>query len=142
MPLTIKRLGPTDADALNAAVPCFDQPIRADAAHKFLHSEGHHVLLAYDGEDIVGFVTGVEMTHPDKGTEMFLYELGVRDAHRGRGYGTKLVQALAELARKRQCYGMWVATEHENNAALATYDSAGARRQSSFVLLGWDFEEP
>jgi hypothetical protein len=25
----------------------------------------------------VGFVTGVEMTHPDKGTEMFLYELSV-----------------------------------------------------------------
>jgi ribosomal protein S18 acetylase RimI-like enzyme len=44
-------------------------------------------------------VTGVEMTHPDKGTEMFLYELGVADEHQGRGIGRALVSALADLAR-------------------------------------------
>ena len=44
-------------------------------------------------------VTGVETTHPDKGTEMFLYELAVDEAARDRGVGRALVAALADLAR-------------------------------------------
>jgi ribosomal protein S18 acetylase RimI-like enzyme len=77
--------------------------------------------VAYDGETVAGFVSGVEMTHPDKGTEMFLYELGVEAPFRRRGYDTALVRALAELARARQCYGMWVLTDEDNAAVLATY---------------------
>ena len=43
-----------------------------------------------------GMVTGVELTHPDKGTEMFLYELGASTRpHRNRGVGRALVGALA-----------------------------------------------
>jgi len=34
----------------------------------------------FDGP--VGFVSGVEVTHPDKGTEMFLYELAVDETFR------------------------------------------------------------
>ena len=46
-----------------------------------------------DGELPVGMVTGVETTHPDKGTEMFLYELSVDvGPHRRRqpGCGPRL----------------------------------------------------
>ncbi len=95
--------------------------------------------MAYDGETAVGFVTGIEMTHPDKGTEMFLYELGVDARFRGKGYGTALVQALAGLARARECYGMWVLTDDDNAAALATYGAAGATRESTSVMLSWAF---
>ena len=34
-------------------------------------------VIAYVDARPVGFVSGVEMTHPDKDTEMFLYELAV-----------------------------------------------------------------
>ena len=47
----------------------------------------------------MGFTTGVEMTHPDKGTEMFLYELEVTEAFRRRGIGFALLTQLKELAR-------------------------------------------
>ena len=46
--------------------------------------------------------------HPDKGTEIFLYELSVEEDHRQRGIGTALVTALRELAQENVCYGMWV----------------------------------
>ena len=35
-----------------------------------------HLLMALEDERPVGFVTGIETVHPDKGTEMYLYELG------------------------------------------------------------------
>jgi hypothetical protein len=70
----IRRLGPGD-DALVVAVEHpFDGPARPDATARFLAESGHHLLVAYDRERPVGMVTGVETTHPDKGTEMFLYE--------------------------------------------------------------------
>lgn len=59
--------------------------------------------------------------------------------HRGRGIGKALVAALETLARERGCYGMWVATEPDNDAAIATYRSAGASEPEAAVVLGWSF---
>lgn len=85
-------------------------------------------------------ITGVEMTHPDKGTEMSLYELAVDEEQRRRGVGRALVEALGHLAAERGCYGMWVGTEPDNVAAIATYLSAGADQPEPFVTLTWTFD--
>jgi ribosomal protein S18 acetylase RimI-like enzyme len=136
----IDRIEAGDVDRVISASGLFDGPATAAWTSTFLASPGHHLLLAeVDGVD-VGFVSGVETTHPDKGTEMFLYELGVDEAARGRGVGTALVDALAALARDRGCYGMWVSTEADNEAALATYRSAGGGAPEPGVVLTWSFE--
>jgi ribosomal protein S18 acetylase RimI-like enzyme len=51
-------------------------------------------------------------------TEMFLYELGVHESHRGRGVGRALVAALADIAKAHRCYGMWVLTDDDNPAVV------------------------
>jgi ribosomal protein S18 acetylase RimI-like enzyme len=96
-------------------------------------------VIAYVGEVPAGFVTGVELTHPDKGTEMFLYELSVAEPYRRRGIGAALVAALRDLAKERGCYGMWVLTDQENAAGLATYRAAGATARESAEMLTWVF---
>jgi len=117
------------------------------------------VLVAYEAGVPAGFVSGVETIQPDKGTEMFLYELAVDPAHRGRGIGRALVDALAEVARSAGCYGMWVATDEDNAAALArrrgcygmwvgvdagdepalaTYRRARADEEATGVVLAWN----
>ena len=137
--MKIDRLGPKDVDRLVAAGGLFDGPTTAEWATRFLTSAGHHALLAsIDGNDI-GFVTGVEMTHPDKGTEMFVYELGIAEPARRRGIGKALITALQEVAMQQGCYGMWVATEADNAAALGTYRSAGAEDPTPGVTITWTF---
>jgi len=133
-----------DAAAVDAARELFDEPPRAAATEHFLSSPGHHLLFAYDDETeidgtavVVGMISGVETTHPDKGTEMFLYELGVAPSARKRGVATELVRALAALAKTRGCYGMWVAVDVDNVAALATYRRAARRtRQPAWCSPG------
>ena len=120
----------------------FDDPPQPSATERFLASEGHHLLIAYVNDEPAGMVTGVEMTHPDKGTEMFLYELGVDAGFRGRGIGRALVTALAEVGRERGCYGMWVVTSADNAAALSTYRGAGGVAEEGQTVLVWTFEEP
>ncbi|MDI6103859.1 GNAT family N-acetyltransferase [Actinoplanes sp. NEAU-A12] len=124
---------------VHSAADLFDAPPIASVTRRFLTDPTHHLLLAYDDADRpVGMITGVETTHPDKGTEMLIYELGVAPVARLQGVGTALVEALAELARKNGCYGMWVAAESDNKAALATYRRAGADEEMTFTLLSWD----
>ncbi len=131
-----------DEGPLLAASHLFDEPVRDEWATRSLAQPGHHLCLASVDGAPAGFVSGIEMTHPDKGTEMFLYELGVDEAFRGRGIGRALVRALADRARTLGCTGMWVLTERDNLAAMATYRSAGADEESDHVMLGWRFDTP
>jgi aminoglycoside 3-N-acetyltransferase I len=135
--MRIERI--VDAAAVHLAADLFDTPPLAAATERFLADPTHHLLFAFDEAGrAVGMISGVETTHPDKGTEMFVYELGVAPAARLQGVATELVRTLADIARKSGCYGMWVATEPDNQAAKATYRKAGANEEAPFVLLSWD----
>jgi aminoglycoside 3-N-acetyltransferase I len=128
-----------DPAAVHHAADLFDSPPLAAATERFLADPTHHLLFAYDEAGrAIGMISGVETTHPDKGTEMFIYELGVAPAARLQGVATELVKRLAAVARERGCYGMWVGTEADNEAAQATYRRAGASEEAPFVLLSWD----
>src|SRR5919112_2494606 len=128
-----------DASAVHRAGDLFDSPPLPEPTERFLADPTHHLLLAYDSADrAIGMISGIETTHPDKGTEMFIYELGVAPAARLQGVATALVRALADVARERGCYGMWGGTEPDNAAAQATYRKAGATEEAPFVLLNWD----
>ena len=130
----------TTPTQVEAAAHLFDDPVRADAVRRFLDEPGHHLLLAVDDGAVVGFVSGVETTHPDKGTEMFLYELAVDPAAQRRGHGRALVDALADRARELGCYGMWVLTDDDNDAAIATYTAAGGGSPTTHVMIAWTFD--
>lgn len=139
----IHRVRPGDEGLVHRAAGLFDKAIRADSLARFLASDNHHLLLALDDAGAaVGMVTGVELTHPDKGVEMFLYELAVLERAQRRGIGTALVEALRNLAIERGCRGMWVLTDDENAAALGTYRRAGATREEPTHLLEWRFSRP
>ena len=135
--IEVRRLGPVDLEHVRRAEPLFDGRIRSDSTERFLGSADHHLLFAFVEGQAVGFVSGVELTHPDKGVEMFLYELGVAVAARRQGVGRTLVEALATLARERGCRGMWVLTDEDDVAAIATYRRAGAAREERTLLLEW-----
>lgn len=138
--MNIERIAPGDDERVVEAANLFDHPPRLEAIQRFLTDPHHHLFIAYSAGAPVGFVSGVELTHPDKGTEMFLYELAVDERHQRQGIGTELVRALAELARSRSCYGMWVLADDDNVAAAATYSKAGGQIESRPIMFSWDFE--
>lgn len=139
--MEIKRLRPGD-EAIVLSSDLFDHAPDPQWTERFLSTDNHHLLMAISDDIPVGFVSGVETIHPDKGSEMFLYELGVHSDHRKRGVGTALVRELARLARERGCYGMWVLTHADNAVALATYRAAGSALPDSTLLLEWDLTGP
>jgi len=137
--MEIRALGPGDDEAVVAAQHLFDGPAKPQATARFLAEPGSHLLVGYVDGEPAGFVSGVEVTHPDKGTEMFLYELAVDDAHRRRGYGRALIGALEARARERGCVGMFVFVDEDNEAGRAAYARAGGADASRPWMVDWTF---
>jgi ribosomal protein S18 acetylase RimI-like enzyme len=138
----LTTLGPRDVNALLAASDLFDHPVRPEWAQRFLSTDGHHLVLAQDAMGRpIGFITGIEMTHPDKGTEMFVYELSVKESAQRQGVGARLVEAMRGIAVEQGCYGMWVATAHDNEAARRTYVGGGATEEENQVVAVWEWRE-
>jgi aminoglycoside 3-N-acetyltransferase I len=130
----------TTAAQVEAAAQLYDGPPLRPATNAFLADPRHHLLVALDDDGrTVGFISGVEMTHPDKGTEMLLYELAVAEDARQRGIGLALTARLADLARSRGCYGMWVGVDTDNAAAHATYRAAGGSNPELCDVITWTF---
>jgi ribosomal protein S18 acetylase RimI-like enzyme len=116
----------------------FDHPVSLEAAARFLQRDGNHLVIAYVDREPAGFVSGTEILHPDhEEPELFLNELGVDPAFRGRGMGKALVAELWEIARSRGCRGMWVLTDDDNVPATKTYAGAGGDRVGTNVMFQW-----
>ncbi len=137
--MNIIELAAEDDELVLGAAHLFDGPALRTATARFLNEDDHHLLIAYEGEHAAGFISGVEVTHPDKGTEMFIYELAVDEEYRRRGIASALIASLKSLAFERGCYGMWVLTDEGNEAALATYVGAAGSAEPGQVVVVWNF---
>ena len=107
------------------AAEVFDGPIDPRRLAEFLADERHHLAVAIEDGQVVGFASGVHYVHPDKAPELFVIEVGVAEAFRRRGLGRRLLAALFERGRALGCGSAWVATERSNAAARALYAAAG-----------------
>jgi ribosomal protein S18 acetylase RimI-like enzyme len=127
-------------ERVKAAEHLFDDPVDLDATRRFLADDANHLLIVYVGGEGAGFVSGTEITHPDKRQpELFLNELGVAERFRGRGIAKALVARIWQIARDRGCGAMWVLTDESNVAARKVYGGAGGVRAGEPQLMfEWD----
>lgn len=128
------------AEVVADAAVLFDHPIDLAATEAFLADARNHLLIGYVEGVPAGFVTAVELLHPDKPRpEMFLYELGVEPEFRRRGVATALMQRLVELCHERRCGEMFVLTDDDNQAARATYRRVGGEPEPAGIMFHWDW---
>jgi ribosomal protein S18 acetylase RimI-like enzyme len=136
----VDELGPGDEERVVRAQHLFDDPVDAAAVRAYLADPRHHLLIASVDGMPAGFVTGIELLHPDKERpEMFIYELGVDERFRRRGVATALLERLVEICVERGCREMFVLTDEDNVAAMGTYRKAGGGREPDSVLWLWSW---
>jgi ribosomal protein S18 acetylase RimI-like enzyme len=136
--LEIWRAEAGGEELVRAAGQLFDGSVELEATRRFLAQGLNELLIAYVDGEPAGFVSATELSHPDQAQpELFLNELGVAEAYRGRGVGRALVERLWEVARERGCRGMWVLTDDANVAANKVYAAAGGTRARREVMYQW-----
>ncbi|KAA3613118.1 MAG: GNAT family N-acetyltransferase [Calditrichaeota bacterium] len=116
----------------------FDNPIKPDRAKEFLNDPRHHLVLAFNGENIVGMASAFHYVHPDKDPELFINEVGVIDEFQNQSIGRTLVKIILEEGKKLNCTGAWIGTEVSNIAAQKCYKSAGGvEDEENFILINF-----
>ena len=137
--ITIRTLGPDDAfvlDRVRAGV--FDNPIDPAQAWAFLAVRLNLLTVAvYQGE-VVGFVNGTVLLHPDKPRSLFLNEVGVHEDFQKQGIGTRLLRAITDEGRDRGCEEAWVLTDADNPAGNALYTRLKGAPTAGHVMYSWD----
>lgn len=136
--VALLRLGSDDVGVIMSGAALFDDAPQEEWAAQFLARDGHHMIWARAGGHDAGFISGIEITHPDKGTEMLLYELGVEPEFRRRGIATALVEELASVGRERGCHGRWVPVDADNEVAQKFYRATDAGPAERVVTMWWD----
>jgi ribosomal protein S18 acetylase RimI-like enzyme len=134
--IAVRVLGPGDGAALDrVADGVFDGPVDARWWAEFRADARHHLAVALDGDVVVGMASGVRYVHPDKPPELFVNEVGVADAHQGRGIGGRVLRALLDHGRALGCVQAWVLTSPDNAPAVRLYAGAGGRPDDQPTVL-------
>jgi ribosomal protein S18 acetylase RimI-like enzyme len=124
--LDIRILGPGDEAVLaRVAQGVFDHEVDPSLTAEFLGDSRHHLVVALDGDTVVGFASGVHYVHPDKPAELWVNEVGVAPSHQRQGLGRRLVHDLLALGSRLGCRDAWVLTSPANGAAVRLYESVG-----------------
>ena len=119
----------TDAARFDPAATNVDWAAEDGSAYAsaLLAGENNLVLLARDGDEVIGHLVGRlqrgNSLHPVRVAE--LESIHVYPAHRGRGVGTALVAAFHEWAAGRGAGRAWVTAYAANEGALRFYARHG-----------------
>ena len=94
------------------------------------------VILAREGAEPVGFAVyffnfSTWLGQPG----LYLEDLFVRPAHRGKGYGRLLLARLAQIARERGCGRMEWAVLDWNEPAIQFYKKLGAKPMEDWTVF-------
>ncbi|POH75348.1 GNAT family N-acetyltransferase [Arthrobacter glacialis] len=132
--LEVKRLARGDEAvaavlfAMMAAV--FDEgsaPLSEEYVRKLLGTDSFWAMAAFDGADVVGGLTAhtLPMTRSPS-SEVFIYDLAVREDHQRQGVATRLVDELRTGAARIGIYDVFVPADNEDAGALEFYRAQGA----------------
>ncbi|MCE1235852.1 MAG: GNAT family N-acetyltransferase [Hyphomicrobiales bacterium] len=137
--MTIRPFDPEEAEALadlftamqaHYRVPC--PPHAEIVADLRALPPGNRLLVAEVEGALAGFAAFAEIW-PGPGLKkgLFLKELYVDAAHRGRGLGRRLVEALAAVAEAEGHSRIDWTADRGDDELLAFYDATGARRENA-----------
>jgi GNAT superfamily N-acetyltransferase len=93
------------------------------------------VLLAYWDQEPAGYALFFDFYSTWRGRQMFLEDLFVREACRGKRIGKALLAAVARIAEREGCHGMRWEVLDWNHAAVEFYKSLGAKFLDDWRLI-------
>jgi len=138
MTLQIIRLTAANADLLrNIAEDVFDMDVVPERLRAYLAEPVNLMIIAVDGDLVIGQAAAVIHKHPDKPDELFIDEVGVSPDWRQRGIARRMMQAMFQLGRSLGCQASWLGTEVDNLPARRLYESFG---EDGVEIVMFDFD--
>ena len=138
--MEVQRLKAGDVDAMRAANDLFGEVFSGEGYHGPPPSDGHLgrlladnrfiVLVARIGDRMAGALAGYELVKFEaERSEIYIYDLAVREEFRRRGVATALIEEVRRIARDVGAWVVMVQADPPDEPAVALYDKLGTREE-------------
>ena len=138
-PFSIRVLGPSDVPVMERMSATFGKVFGQEKTYsghrpgeaylrRVLGSDSFIALAATKGDEVVGGIAAYELhKFEQERSEIYIYDLGVAEAHRREGIATALIHELKKIAVARGAYVIFVQADYEDAPAIALYAKLGTR---------------
>src|SRR5262245_54437589 len=138
MTIEISRLDSSDIATMHAANGLFSEVFGEegydgpgpgdDHLGRLLADDKFIALVALLDGEMVGALTAYELVKFEaERSEIYIYDLAVREEHRRQGVATALIEAVKPIARERGAWVIFVQADPPDAPAVALYDKLGTR---------------
>lgn len=138
--IEIQRVGPGDVSKMEAANRLFSDvfgeegyhgpPASRDHLDRLLADNKFIALTAHIEGEMVGALAGYELVKFEaERSEIYIYDLAVREQYRRLGVASALIEALKPIARERGAWVIFVQADPPDAPAVALYDKLGNREE-------------
>lgn len=143
---TVRWAGPDDFDGLVALAQQFHDhehlpwgPAEESALRHLLREPNlGRVLVGVQGTRCIGYVVLVfGYSIEFHGVDGFIDELYLAPSHRGTGFGSRLLQAAEDEARRAGVAALHLEVDHDNAAASRLYERLGYRGHARHLMTKW-----
>jgi aminoglycoside 3-N-acetyltransferase I len=143
----IARLGGGDLAAMKQVNQLFLEVFGDEAYHgpgpgdahlqRLLADDKFIALAAWVDGEMVGALAAYELVkYEAERSEIYIYDLAVREEHRRRGVATALIAALNPIAREKGAWVIYVQADPPDAPAVALYDKLGSREEVFHFDIG------
>lgn len=145
----VKKLGPNDSKFLVSMIALFQDVFEMEECTLLPETYFRDLLLKPDfiayvtlsDNQVVAGLTAYELpVYYTGGSEIFLYDIGVKAEFQRKGLGGNLLSALREYAKQKGVNEIFVAADEADGHALEFYRATGGAEQKvshfSYLSMG------
>jgi aminoglycoside 3-N-acetyltransferase I len=95
---------------------------------KLLSSGTFLAIAAFEDHAVIGGIAAYVLPKFEQArTELYIYDLAVKQERRRRGVASAMIEELRKVAAARGIYVLYVQADHGDDAAIALYTKLGVR---------------
>jgi len=132
---TVETYSDSLLDSVNALLPQLStsaQPLEKEILQEIVNSTASHLLIATENEAVYGMLTLVIFRIPT-GVRVWIEDVVVSEAARGKGVGLMLTEAAIKLAQGNGAKTINLASRPSREAANRLYQKAGFKQRETNV---------